>query len=227
LFEVGVTFRLGADDEPFTQLRKAGGVLCGPAGTGWAAERRALDVHDAKGVLETLLRDLGVTAWTLGDVPPGPFHPGRSARVLVGGRAIGVLGEIHPRVTEGLDIDGRVALVVVGLGSLQEAADRAFELREVPRFPPVRRDLAFVVPHAASAGAVQEALEGAAGELLGACELFDVFRGGSLAVGTKSLAFAVDFRAPDRTLTDDEAQEAVERIVSRLAADFGAQLRSG
>jgi phenylalanyl-tRNA synthetase beta chain len=227
LFEVGATFRLAAGDPPFTQLRKAGAVLCGPAGTGWAAERRELDVHDAKGVLETLLQDLGVDGWALGDVPPGPFHPGRSAQVLVGERSVGVLGEIHPRVSEALDIDGRVAIAVVGLGSLQQAAGRRFEVRDVPRFPPVRRDLAFVVPDDAPAGAVHEALRDAAGDLLGASELFDVFRGGPLPDGTKSLAFSIDFRAHDRTLTDDEAQEAVEGIVERLAGDFGAQLRSG
>lgn len=227
LFEVGVTFRLGGDDEAFVQLRKAGAVLCGPAGTGWAAERRDLDVYDAKGVLETLLHDLGVNRWGLGEVPPGPFHPGRSAQVLVGGRPVGVMGEIHPRVTQGLDIDGRVAVVVVGLGSLLAASERGVALREVPRFPPVRRDLAFVLPEDVPAGEVQRSLEDAGAELLGACELFDVFRGGSLPVGTKSLAFAVDFRAPDRTLTDEEAQTAVDRIVERLASDFSATLRAG
>ncbi len=227
LFEVGVTFRLGSGGDPFLQVRKAGAVLCGPSGTGWSSARRELDVHDAKGVLEALLHDLGVHDWTLGGVPPGPFHPGRSAQVVVGGRPVGVIGEIHPRVAQTLDIDGRVAVVVVGLGSLMEAADRRVALREPPRFPPVRRDLAFVVAEATPAGAVQQALEEAAGDLLGACVLFDVFRGGALSAGTKSLAFAVDFRAPDRTLTDEEAQAAVDRIVARLTKEHGASLRAG
>ena len=227
LFEVGATFRLGVDEEPFVQLRKAGAVLCGPAGTGWAADRRDLDALDAKAILETLLHDLGVSGWSLGDVPPGPFHPGRSAQVLVGDRPVGVMGEVHPRVTQGLDIEGRVAVVVVGLGSLLTASERIVALRDVPRFPPVRRDLAFVLPEDTPAGDVQRALEEAGAELLGACELFDVFRGGSLPPGTKSLAFAVDFRAPDRTLTDEEAQIAVDRIVERLASELSATLRAG
>ena len=100
-------------------------------------------------------------------------------------------------------------------------------VRDVPRFPPVRRDLAFIVPERRPAGAVQRALEEAAGELLGACVLFDVFRGGSLPAGTKSLAFTVDLRAPDRTLTGEEADRVVERIVDRLRDDFGAELRAG
>jgi phenylalanyl-tRNA synthetase beta chain len=226
LFEVGATFRLAAD-RPFVQPRKAGAVLWGPAGTGWAAERRELDVHDAKGVLETLMHDLGVRRWSLGEVPPGPFHPGRSATVLVDGRPAGVIGEIHPRVARALDIDGRVAVVVVGLGGLLAAHERRVELRDVPRFPPVRRDLAFVVADDVAAGAVQASLEEALGDLFGGCVLFDVFRGGSLPPGAKSLAFAVDIRASDRTLTDGEAQEAVDRAVASLASEHGATLRAG
>jgi phenylalanyl-tRNA synthetase beta chain len=227
LFEVGVTFRLGDGDEPFRQLRKAGFVLAGPAGRGWAAERRDLDVLDAKGVLETLMDDLGVTGWGLGGPPPGPFHPGRASQVLLGGRSVGVLGELHPRTMEALGIDGRVAVGVVGLGSLLEAAGAAFGLRDVPRFPPVRRDLAFVVGEDTPAGEVQALLEEAAGELLGRVELFDVFRGGAVPEGSKSLAFSVDLRSAERTLTDEEAQEAVDRIVARLAETFDARLRAG
>lgn len=224
IFEVGTTFRLG---DPFVEYRKAGFALCGPAGEGWAGERRDLDVLDAKGVVEALLEDLGAGDWTLGEVPAGPFHPGRSAQVLVGGAHAGVLGEIHPRVAESLGIDGRVAIGVIGLGAVGRAAGQGFSVADVSRFPPVRRDLAFVLGEDARAGDVQAALEEAAGDLLGECVLFDVFRGGSLPEGRKSLAFAVGFRAPDRTLTDEEAQVAVEAIVARLHADFGAELRAG
>lgn len=224
IFEVGTTFRLA---DPFREYRKAGFALCGPAGEGWAGERRDLDVLDAKGVLQALLHALGVDGWTLGDVPLGPFHPGRSAQVLVGGAHAGMLGEIHPRVADDIGIAGRVAVGVVGLRAVGEAAGREFAFTDVHRFPPVRRDLAFVVGEDAPAGDVQAALEGAAGDLLGACVLFDVFRGGSLPEGRKSLAFAVNFRAPDRTLTDEDAQVAVEAIVVRLRADFDAELRAG
>jgi len=98
---------------------------------------------------------------------------------------------------------------------------------EVPRFPPVRRDLAFVLDAGAPAGAVQEALVRAGGDLVGSCLLFDVFTGPPLPEGKKSLAFSIDFRAADRTLTDDEVDTVVAGIVERLAADFGAELRAG
>jgi phenylalanyl-tRNA synthetase beta chain len=228
LFEVGTTFRLGEEEgRPFREFRKAGFVLAGPAHTGWAGDRRELDVLDAKGVLELLLHDLGVDEWTLGGVPPGPFHPGRSGEVVVDGRSIGVLGELHPRVAQELEIDGRVSLGVVGASVPLARSRRAFEFRDVPRFPPVRRDLAFVVAEDVAVGAVEDTIRRSAGPLLGNLELFDVFRGGTLSAGTKSLAFAADFRAPDRTLTDEEAQTAVDAIVARLAEEFGAVLRAG
>lgn len=228
LFEVGVTFRLGGPGEsPFTEFRKAGFVLAGPATQGWAADDREVDVLDGKGILARLCEDLGVRDWSLGDAPAGPFHPGRSASVRVEGRAVGVLGEIHPRVSADLDLDGRVVVGVVGLGSLASAAGHPFEFRDVPRFPPVRRDLAFVVDEATPAGAVNAAIEGAAGDLLGGCLLFDVFRGGAVPPGRKSLAFALDLRAPDRTLTDDEAQERVDAVVARIATEFRGELRTG
>jgi len=97
----------------------------------------------------------------------------------------------------------------------------------VPRFPPVRRDLAFIVDASIPAGRVRSAIEDAAGEILGSVLLFDVFEGPPLPEGTKSLAFSVDFRAADRTLTDEEADGAVGAIVERLSRDVGARLRSG
>lgn len=229
VFEVGNTFRLSDKQAgPFEQVRKAGFALCGPAEIGWDAQDRELDVLDARGVLESLLHDLGVRDWELGEVPPGPFHPGRAAQVLIAGKPGGVLGEIHPRAAAALGISGRVALGVVGLRAAAAAAaadGRALAVRDVPRFPPVRRDLAFVLPEDAPAGSVQQAISEAGGDLLTRCILFDVFRGSPLPEGRKSLAFSVEFRAADRTLTDAEAQEAVARIVSALAVGFSAELR--
>jgi phenylalanyl-tRNA synthetase beta chain len=100
-------------------------------------------------------------------------------------------------------------------------------VEDVPRFPPVRRDLAFIVDASIPAGRVRSALVEAAGEILGSVLLFDVFEGSPLPEGTKSLAYSVDFRAADRTLTDQEADGAVEAIVERLSRDVGARLRSG
>jgi phenylalanyl-tRNA synthetase beta chain len=224
LFEVGTTFRVA---DPFIEVGKAGFAISGPSSDGWWADRRELDVLDAKGILEMWMGALGIEAWSLGEPPEGPFHPGRSASVMIGDAPAGVLGEIHPRVASSLEITGRVAVCVLGLASLARAARGAFDLRESPRFPPVRRDLAFLVPDLTPAGAVHAVLREAGGSLLGASTLFDVYVGERVPPGTKSLAFSLEFRAPDRTLTDEEAQVAVDRIVERLAAEVDARLRTG
>ena len=223
IFEVGTVFRLA---DPVEERRKVGLVLCGAAGEGWTAEDREFDVLDARGTVETLLEELGVDGWALGEPLGEPFHPGRSARVLLGDRPVGVIGELHPRKASSLDVDGRIAVAELELEPLRAAASRAFRLVEVPRFPPIRRDLAFVIDEDVPAGGVQAALEAAAGELLDRSLLFDVFRGGAIPEGRKSLAFALEFRAPDRTLTDQEVEPAVATIVDRLRTELGAELRA-
>jgi phenylalanyl-tRNA synthetase beta chain len=224
IFEVGTVFRAG---DPTEERPKVALLLNGPAAHGWAADGRPLDVLDAKGVVEALMAAVDVADWDLGEPLAGPFHPGRSAAVLVEGRRAGVVGEIHPRTSAGLELQGRVAVAELEVDALIAATAKEFVFRDVPRFPPVRRDLAFLVPADTPAGAVQAAVEESAGELLAACELFDVFRGGAVPEGAKSLAFALDLRAPDRTLTGEETDPVVARIVARIAEDFGGTLRAG
>jgi phenylalanyl-tRNA synthetase beta chain len=223
IFEVGTVFARG---EPVQERRHVGFVHCGAAGEGWAAEDRALDVLDARGTLEAVFGDVGAVNWSLGEPLGDPFHPGRSARVFLGDEPVGVLGELHPRTARSLEIDGRVAVAEIALDPLRSAAARTFRLVEVPRFPPVRRDLAFVVPEAVPAGALQAVVDAAGGSLLDRSTLFDVFRGGAIPDGSKSLAFALEFRAPDRTLTDDEVEPVVVTIVDRAREEFEAELRA-
>jgi phenylalanyl-tRNA synthetase beta chain len=224
LFEVGTTFRLA---DPFREQPKLGFALSGPAGDTWAAERRDLDVLDATGIIEAVLADLGVRDWALGDPPDEPFHPGRSATVTVSGTHAGVVGEIHPRIAEALEIERRVAVGVLGLDPLRRSVAEVFELRDVPRFPPVRRDLAFIVSTGVAAGTFEGALREAGAPELDRCVLFDVFEGPPLEGGTRSLAFAIELRAPDRTLTDDEASAVIDRMVAAVVERFHAVLRAG
>jgi phenylalanyl-tRNA synthetase beta chain len=220
LFEVGHVFRLA---EPVDEREHVAIVLAGQVGDGLHAEDREFDVLDAKGVVEHLLDGLGVT-WELGPAADRPFHPGRAASVLVQGRPAGVFGELDPVEAARLDVAWRVALAELDLTTMGTLA-AAVSFRDVPRFPPVRRDLAFVVAEELPAGALHVALEAAAGELLDRSSLFDVFRGGAVPGGRKSLAFALEFRAPDRTLTDEEIEPVIGAVVDRLRAEFGAELR--
>ena len=129
-------------------------------------------------------------------------------------------------MADGLDLAGRAAVFELDVSMLAAHRGRG-DFQEIPRFPPVHRDLAFVVDLTTPAAAVRAGLVDAAGDLLDAAVLFDVFEGPPIPHGKKNLAFSVDFRAPDRTLTDQEAEAAVRAIVDRLARDFGAEFRAG
>jgi phenylalanyl-tRNA synthetase beta chain len=226
LFEVGFVFTLDRDRP--VELGRVAFAMTGPAERGWSRAPRVFDVFDAKGVLEALMRGLNVTEWSLGDAAGVPFHPGRSAAVLLDGRLAGVVGELHPAVAAAFDLVDRVAIAELDLDALQTAASMRLEVREPTRFPPARRDLAFVVDRSVPAGAVQAEIERAAGtELLGSCTLFDVFDGAPLPSGRKSLAFALELRAHDRSLTGDEAEAVVARVVEAITTAFGGELRAG
>jgi len=223
IFEVGTVFRMvgGAPEE----RSNAAFAMTGLADPGWLGAGRGYDFYDARGTLESFLADLCVR-WELGEPAGSPFHPGRSALVLVDGERAGAVGEIHPRVTAALDIPGRVAAAELELRILMAAAATGIAAEDIPRFPPVRRDLAFMMDAGVPAGPVQAALQEAAADLFGSCLLFDVHVGPPLPEGKKSLAFSVDLRASGRTLDSEQADAAVAAIAARLATDFGAELRS-
>ena len=223
LFEVGHVFRAF---HPIDEREVVAVALTGPAGEGLHGDARELDFLDAKGALEALMEALSLD-WSLGEPQGRLFHPGRSAEVLLGGEVAGVIGELHPALARGLDLPGRVALFELDVQLAASHVGPGATYRDVPRYPPVRRDLAFTLDSGVPAGVVRMALEEAAGDLLDSCVLFDVHTGPPLPEGKKSLAFSIDFRASDRTLTDDEASAAVARVVEHLSREFGAELRSG
>ena len=223
LFELGTVFRM-VDGQP-EERPKAALAITGAAESPWAG-RREYDYFDAKGAVEALMADLGIP-WSLGEALGPLFHPGRSAFVMVDGARVGVLGEIHPRVAGSLDVGGRIAVAELEVNELMGHAARTVQASDVPRFPPVRRDLSFVLDERIPHGAVETAIREAGGDLVATCVLFDVHVGPPLPAGRKSLAFSVEFRDPSRTLEREEADEAVERIRARVAGDLGGELRTG
>jgi len=222
LFEIGTVFR-SVDGRP-EERPKVAFAMTGAAEDGWTG-RRGYDFFDAKGVVEALMAELGV-AWSLGEPVGWPFHSGRSAVLMAGGEAVGVVGEMHPKVAVGLDVPDRIAAGELEIRLLMRHASSSVVARDVPRFPPVRRDLSFVVDDGIAAGAVLDAIVEAGGDLLAACRLFDVFTGPPLPEGKRGLAFSVEFREPDRTMTSDRANELVERIRLSVRDRLGGELRT-
>jgi phenylalanyl-tRNA synthetase beta chain len=224
LFEIGHVFHPA---DPVDEREVVTVALAGLADEGLYSESRSFDFFDGKGALEALLSGLAIDDWWLADASGRPLHPARSATVEIGGQPAGVIGELHPRVAQRLDLPARVAIFELDVASLARNAPRRTTYRDIPRYPPIRRDLAFILDASTPAADVRSALEQAGGELVGSVLLFDVFEGPPLSAGQRSLAFSIDFRAADRTLTDEEADRAVAAMVERLSRDFGATLRAG
>ena len=189
----------------------------------WRGSGEPADFFALKGVLEALASALGAP---LAFEPKGePFlHPGRSARVEVAGEAAGWIGEVHPLVCRHWDIEAASGFEV-DLAALVGAASAGEEVYEdVTSFPAVYQDLAVVLPADAPSAAVRGAVLEAGGELLRSAEVFDLYEGEQLGEGRKSLALRLEFRAPDRTLTDDEVGGLRSSIEEKLA-EMGGTLR--
>jgi phenylalanyl-tRNA synthetase beta chain len=223
LFEVGHVFR---PDDPVDEPELAAVAMAG-ATTDELGQRRGFDFFDAKGAVEGLMEALGVGEWRLSTAASGPFHPGRSAVIEAGGAAVGVVGELHPRIAAELDLPERVPVAEVDVTRLSAVGESRLTLRQVHRYPPARRDLAWLFDRDVPAGRVAEVIKDAAGPLLEECRLFDLHEGPPLPEGKKNLAYALSFRSPERTLTDEEVAAAVAAIDHRVATELGGQLRTG
>jgi phenylalanyl-tRNA synthetase beta chain len=153
-----------------------------------------------------------------------PWHPGRCAELLVGDTVVGYAGELHPRVCAALELPARTSVMELDVDALPAASVPVGP--SVSGFPPVLLDLALVVRDDVPSAEVADALRDGAGELLEALRLFDVYTGPPVPVGSRSLAYALTLRAPDRTLTSEEATAVRDAAVAAAAARTGAELRA-
>ncbi len=215
-------------DEQLTALDAALPAQPRHAGVALAGRRsgRPVEVGDAVEVLVSLARTLGLEL-TVGRGQQAPFHPGRCAVLLLDGEQVGVAGEFHPRVVATLGLPTRSVAGEIDLDHLVLAACRRGPVVApvVSTYPPSSVDVALVVPDDLLATDVERSLRLGAGDLLEHLALFDVFTGPQVGEGRKSLAYALRFRANDRTLTDAQVLAARDAAVARAGADHGAVLR--
>ncbi len=225
LFESGPVY-LVRDGEPLpAEPHRLGALLAGPASppTWRAPEPPGADFFAARGVLAGVLDTLRVP-WTV-EAATEPFlHPGRAAAVLVAGERVGWLGEVHPLVARAWDVEPPAGFEI-DLAPVAAAADAVPVFRDVTSFPAVLQDIAIVVSDGVPAARVVAVVRAAGGDELERVEVFDVYRGEQVGEGHVSLALRLEFRAPDRTLTDAEAAQRREAIAAALADELGATLR--
>jgi phenylalanyl-tRNA synthetase beta chain len=229
LFETGRTFAWPSGGErPEGPVRESSRIALVAHGSrspvGWKPDREPLDFYDLKGVVESIVEALGERRVTFAPASAEFLHPRARASLWVDGSPAGVLGELHPAVAAALELPRSVFVAELDAGLLLDRWS-APRFTGVPKFPAVLRDIALVVPDATTAAAVESVLRAAGGSLLEGVVLFDVYRGAPLRDGQKSLAYSLQLRAPDRTLTDEEAGKVHEAIVAAAKAELGAELR--
>ena len=153
------------------------------------------------------------------------YHPGRKAILSADGVQLAQLGEIHPDVAERFGIESRVYIAEIELEALRPMEKPLYGVKPLPKFPAVTRDIAVVVDETAGVGTMLDTIRASAGKTLESAKLFDIYRGDKLGRNKKSVAFALSFRAADRTLTDEEISGAMAKILKALENGFGAELR--
>ncbi|MEX2197039.1 MAG: phenylalanine--tRNA ligase subunit beta [Thermoleophilaceae bacterium] len=224
----------GAD--PAMERHHVGALITQAAPGTWRSEARGADFYAAKGLLEGVLGALGIDWWM--EEGERPFlHPGRAATLLAGDERtgssartaagtgkLGWVGELHPLVARAWDLEGAAAFEL-DADLLAEIAPGPARFADVTSFPAVFQDIAVVVPEELPAAEVEAAVRAGGGELLSSTRVFDVYRGDQVGEGAKSLALRLEFRAPDRTLTEDEVAGLRGHIESELAK-VGGRLRA-
>ncbi len=238
LFEVGPVFPVSNADALPEECQRAAVVLTGPRRNDhWQASGGgddSFDFFDMKGVVETFLDRLGVEiefAAPEAESTAAPFRAGRSAVVRAKGdeEPLGWLGEIDPAVAAAFELDPSDGLPLLAaeldLDRILDCIPDSLQVDPVPVYPEVREDLALIVDEATPAAAVEAALLAAGKPVLCGVELFDVFRGEAIPHGSKSLAWHLTFRAPNRTLRDRDTKKLRRRILAQVERVVGGKLR--
>jgi phenylalanyl-tRNA synthetase beta chain len=227
VFEVARVYLPGDAPLPEEPLR-LGVLLSGPAAEPWwgTPEPAAFEFFHLKGIVQALARRMGLAEIVFEPVAQAPYQTGRAAAVWAGDLLLGTFGELDPALREIFDLPERrvvlgefdVSGFVSGVGAISH--------RELSRFPVLSQDVALVCPEDVTAASLEAVIRKAAGPLLVDVRLFDVYRGDQVETGKKSLAYSLDFQAPDRTLTEEEINAVRSRIVKKLHRELNIDLRS-
>jgi phenylalanyl-tRNA synthetase beta chain len=225
LFEVGRTFHRDAAAVPVAGYRQPwvlGGLAFGGAlPEGWGSGSRKVDFYDIKGDIEALLAP---AVLRFEKVFHPALHPGRAARILLDGREVGCIGELHPEWVQKYDLPEAPVLFELDFEAAKAARVPAYA--EVSKFPPVIRDLAIVVDHGLALQELFDGLKGQLPSLVQDVQLFDIYVGKGVPENKKSLAFRIVMQDTQRTLLDSEVDAAMQILMTALEREFGAQLRS-
>jgi phenylalanyl-tRNA synthetase beta chain len=222
IFELGKVYLPRAHDLP-----EEPEILCGifsgaRTEESWSGSDGQSDFYDAKGVLEGMFGQLGISA-TFETSQDLSLHPQKQTKIVINGQQVGVVGELHPRVLAAFEIENTF-LFEVNLSQLLPATLDHRMFQSIARFPVVERDIALIVDTSLASQRVRDIIQGF--PLIAKVTIFDVYSGKQVPPGKKSLAYRITFQSPDHTLTDDEVDRVQKKILDKLVKELGATLRS-
>lgn len=223
IFEIAGLYRRRMKSEPPREEKTLGILIAGERQAGWKDPKRPFEFFDLKGILESYLEGLGVS--NLNVLPDTFSHLEAGARVRLGKDEIGYLGEVPADVRGKMDIRSRAFFCEISLEKLVAPLPREKKLKEIPRFPPVERDLSLVVSDAVKVDELVRHIERLGKDLVRKIELFDLFRGGRIAKGQKNVAFRITYQSRERTLLSEEIGRLHEAIAAEMVKHFGAQFQ--
>ncbi len=218
-YEIGNVFKPDPSDMDHTLPQESLSMSIGLYG-------KDEDFFTLKGMIEDLFEMLGIEgAEFVRESDYATYHPGRCARIYVGGIYLGIMGEIHPEVAELYGLSVRCYSAELLFAEMEKLSNIEKIYHPIPKFPALERDIAVVVDEETEVNEIKKAAAEAGGELLDSIELFDIYRGAQVGDGKKSLAFSLSYRSYERTLSDEEVQEDHARILKVLAERYNAVLR--
>ena len=179
-----------------------------------------------KGALEAVFAGLRTKKASYTAVKNNPsYHPGRCASVSMEGEEIGVIGQVHPAVAKNYGIEAEVYCAEISFTKVLNHLLPDATYTPLPKYPTVTRDLALVCDEEITVAQAEDVITAAAGKLLRGVKLFDIYRGTGVPEGKKSMAFSLELRADDRTLTDADSEGVVSKVLAALSEKLGAVLR--
>jgi phenylalanyl-tRNA synthetase beta chain len=227
LYETGIVFFGAEGKKKPKEKERLAGVLAGSMkDTSWNQPACPFDFFDGKGVVENLARELALPKLRFKAIEAGHLQPGRAAEVFSAGTSLGWIGEIHPLAVEAFDAQAPIVAFELDLQALVKCARPARDYVDVPLFPAVTMDVAFVVDEEVPNEKLMQCMNSAGGKLLDSVALFDVYRDEKrLGAGKKSMAYALEYRASDRTLTTEEVDKQHARLIKKVCGATGAEIR--
>lgn len=185
------------------------------------------DFYDLKGIVEAMFETVGIK--DIAEFSPEteiPYmHPGRTANIIINDDNIGYIGELHPDVCENYSIGTKVYIAVIDMPKLIEYSNLERQYKPLPKFPSISRDIAMLIKEDVPVSNIKAIIKQRGGKFIEEINLFDVYTGKQIQQGYKSVAYSIIYRASDHTLTDEEVNSSMKKILKGLETELGAQLR--